>query len=250
MGKHQRLVPILASIGLASSTTIICLLAFRHEMVLEFLGLTYFVNMIGLLPILSILYFIGMFCYGASNAVHRNFTSTAACTIFLISVVMQIIELSLLQSSASNVLYLLPATLGIAASLVAALHQSPSILFTFIVKAVPLTNAAYSALQFSLLKKNDVVLLIANACLASVAFFVVSVLPLAALAVGNLLIYVDYSGQTLGSTAMSAATIEASLAAILAAMEVIKYTNIRKEILMDIKQKQQRGVPNSYATMD
>ena len=250
MSKHQRLVPILASMGLVSSATIICLLAFRHDRVIEFLGPTYFVNMIGLLPILSILYFIGMFCYGASNAVHRNFTSTAACTIFLISIVMQIIELSLLQSLASSVLYLLATTLGIAASLVSALHQSPSILFTFIVKAVPLTNAAYAALQFSLLKKNDIVLLIANACLASTAFFVMSFLPLAALAVGNLLIYVDYSGQALGSTAMSAATIEASLTAVLVAMEVIKYSNIRKEIMTDIKQKQQRGVPNSYATMD
>lgn len=250
MGKHQRLVPVLASVGLVSSTTIICLLAFRHDMVLEFLGPTYFVNMIGLLPILSVLYFIGMFCYGTSSAIYRNFTNTAACTIFLISVAMQIIELSLLQPLVSSILYLLIATLGIAASLISALHQSPSIMFTIIIKAVPLTSAAYSALQFSLLKKNDVVLLIVNACLASVAFFVVSFFPLVTLVVGNLLIYVDHSGQALGSTAMSAATIEASLAAVLVTMEVIKYSNIRKEIVMDIKQKQQRGVPNSYATMD
>lgn len=250
MNKHQRLIPILASIGLVSSTAIICLLAFRRDMVLEFLGPTYFVNMIGLQPILSIIYFISMFCYGTSNTIYMNFTNTAACTIFVISVVMQIIELSLLQPLASNILYLIVIALGVAASLVSALHQSPSYIFTFIVKAIPLTITAYSALQFSLLKNNDVVLLISNACLISVAVYIVSFFPLLMLAIGNLLIYIDHSGQAMGSTAMSAATIESSLVAVLVAMEVIKYSNIQKEITMDIRQKQQRGVPNSYATMD
>ena len=163
---------------------------------------------------------------------------------------LEIVLLSLSSASRTAFLFLATGALCIAASLECALYQSPSVLFTLVTKAAPLITADHLLLQFALQRRNDLVFLVANACITVIHFFVLSSAPNLVTAIGNLMVYLDHSGEALGSTALSVGTIQMALTPILIAMETIKYTDIKKEVTKDVQQKQQRGVANSYATMD